>query len=356
MLHKGILLAAVTVIASVSLSAPAVSTVKSVGAVSWTMLGQPHPTQEADATDYELASDSGADHGRLNVSWLAVDNTLAGEPDTAALEDPRDCTTPLYRWCQLDQSMYGYVVIEQRVNPILIASPEWANPSSCTAHEDAHACHPRGRYIGQWVDFVRAAIERYGPGGIFPEPNQMGTWEVWNEPNLAAFWDGEGHDDPRRDAGQYARLVAHTREAAPDVRIAGPSVSHLPGHWSWLRTFAHRRAARMLDTITGHLYAPTAGQVARDVTRYRRALPRRPLWLTELGFGSGPDHTGSEEAQADSFSRLLKKLDRRRYVKSLTWFAGSNHTAFGGTHNLYREDRSRKPIVDSFATAAAGVR
>jgi hypothetical protein len=326
--------------------------VKHVGAVSWSMPDQAHPTQAADATDWDIARDSGADHGRLNVSWLAVDGTIEGEPDSSALEDRAECTTPLYRWCRLDRAVLGYAGIGQRVNPVLIGSPEWANSPGCTAHWNANACNPQRRYRNRWADFVQAAVERYGPGGIFPEPYQMRTWEVWNEPNLESFWDGNGADNPRRDARQYAGLVETTRAAVPSIRLAGPSVSTLAGNWRWLRTFAHKPAADALDVVSGHLYAPTPHKMVQGITRYRQALPRRPLWITENGFGSGFEHTGSELAQYGAFKRLMQKLDRRPYVKSLTWFAGARHTSFGGTHGLYRDDGTPKPVVALFSEAA----
>jgi hypothetical protein len=337
------------------LSASASGAVRHVGAVSWTVADQPHPTQAPELTDWDLARDSGADHGRLNVSWRAVDGTIEGQPDPGALEDRAECTTPLYRWCQLDRSVLGYAVIGQRVNPVLIGAPEWANPAGCQVQENADACHPRLRYHDRWADFVRAAVDRYGPGGIFPVEYQMGTWEVWNEPDIASYWDGDSQDDPRRDARQYARLVSVTHEAVPQIRIAGPSLAYLGGLAGrpWLDAFAKHPVAHQFDVISGHLYAASPAQVGRHVDRYRRVLPRRTLWITELGFGSGDEYMGSEEGQQAAFDSLMGELNRRPFVKSLTWFAGARHDAFGGTHNLYRWDGSPKPIVEPFREAAA---
>ena len=54
--------------------------------------------------------------------------------------------------------------------------------------------------------FAAQAARRYAPLGVH-------HWEIWNEPNLAAFWM------PRADPAAYARLLV---DAAAAIRAADP--------------------------------------------------------------------------------------------------------------------------------------
>jgi hypothetical protein len=69
------------------------------------------------------------------------------------------------------------------------------------------------------LDFLRAAVARYGSGGSFwrehPEvpPRPVMDWQVWNEVNAREFWK------PGPDAGAYARFL---RDNAAAIRAVNP--------------------------------------------------------------------------------------------------------------------------------------
>ena len=65
--------------------------------------------------------------------------------------------------------------------------------------------------LDAWADFLRAAAERYGPGGEFwteefadtdpdVDPRPVRTWEIWNEPNTSVFWSPDPDPDDIREA------------------------------------------------------------------------------------------------------------------------------------------------------------
>lgn len=131
--------------------------------------------------------------------------------------------------------------------------------------------------LGEWTDLVRATlrhlIERYGVALVRRWPI-----EVWNEPNLADFWQGA-------DEAAYHRLYEATAFAVKDVdaelQVGGPAIS--PGADEWLTRFADFAGARgvPVDFVSKHAY--TSGP-ARHVPfgTYQTLAPARGL-LEQFG-------------------------------------------------------------------------
>ncbi|MEU8190174.1 GH39 family glycosyl hydrolase [Micromonospora carbonacea] len=108
----------------------------------------------------------------------------------------------------------------------------------------------------EWADLVRATVthlvDRYGLDEVRGWPI-----EVWNEPNLTAFWQ-----DADRDA--YHRLYevsAHAvKEVDASLQVGGPAIS--PGSDEWLVPFAEFVAARDVpcDFVSRHAYTSGPAQ------------------------------------------------------------------------------------------------
>lgn len=94
-----------------------------------------------------------------------------------------------------------------------------------------------------WLAYVRALARRYR--------GKVSHWEVWNEANLACFWQ------PRApDARDYLELVKITgeaiRSAFPEAKIgAGSSDSGLR---DWGRAFFEAGGGALIDFWCGHAY------------------------------------------------------------------------------------------------------
>src|SRR6218665_2872173 len=54
--------------------------------------------------------------------------------------------------------------------------PAWANGGYA---DDKYP--PTAAYATSWYNFVKACADRYIPKGV-------DAWEMWNEPNITAFW------------------------------------------------------------------------------------------------------------------------------------------------------------------------
>ena len=105
---------------------------------------------------------------------------------------------------------------------------------------------------GRWANLVTAAIEhwfsRYGRTEVVSWP-----FEVWNEPNLAAFWKDA-------DMEEYFKLYDVTSRAVKNcderIRVGGPAICGVDDE-RWLRRFLEycTQNDAPLDFVTRHAYA-----------------------------------------------------------------------------------------------------
>lgn len=171
-----------------------------------------------------------------------------------------------------------------------------ASGSKTVFHYRGNVSPPRD--YSEWGRFIRRLIahlvDRYGT-------TEVRSWlfEVWNEPNLAAFWSASQAD--------YFRLYRTTAEAIKDVderlQVGGPATAQN----AWIEDFLEFGAREQvpIDFVTTHHY-PTdnfgrpgdgtemqLAQSRRSVLREqaqdaRRQAGGRPLLYTEWNTSSDP--------------------------------------------------------------------
>src|SRR6185369_1286139 len=96
---------------------------------------------------------------------------------------------------------------------ILIAVPAWASTAPADLIAERGSLSPVDKYrprdINDWLNYVRTVVERYDGDGLDDAPGspRIAYWEVWNEPNLAFFWQ------PKPDVNEYAELLKVTYAA-----------------------------------------------------------------------------------------------------------------------------------------------
>src|SRR5204863_1406943 len=103
-------------------------------------------------------------------------------------------------WTALDRVVSEARAQNLAVLPILTYIPAWARPRGCSSEK----CGPAN--AADFAAFAQAAAQRFAPAGVH-------TWEIWNEPNIPAFWR------PRPDPSAYSRLL---KGAANAVHQADP--------------------------------------------------------------------------------------------------------------------------------------
>ena len=176
-------------------------------------------------------------------------------------------------------------------------------------HYRANVTQPKD--YAQWASLIHKLVEhcvlRYGL-------EEVSTWffEVWNEPNLDAFWNGSQSD--------YFALYGYTAEAIKSVdaslKVGGPATAAN----AWIADFIKFCDENRLpaDFISTHHYPTDAfGQpgddtekqlsesrrsVLRDQAReVRRQVGDRPLYYTEWSSSSNPRDPMHDEPYAASF-------------------------------------------------------
>jgi len=147
-----------------------------------------------------------------------------------------------------------------------------ANPSARIFHYGGVVSPPRD--WAEWRRLVAALashlVERYGL-------DEVAEWgfEVWNEPNLEAFWAG--------DQADYFRLYEESAKALKSVnarlKVGGPATAAA----GWIQDFAEFAAQHQLpvDFLSTHTYGNLPLDVS--VTAARAGLPGVPAWWTEWG-------------------------------------------------------------------------
>ena len=183
--------------------------------------------------------------------------------------------------------------------PITGPKPDWAGGGFSA---------PTGAILVAYVNACRAIAKRYRDRAA------VEAYEIWNEPDLSFFggWT----------AAQYITVINAVAPAIkkvdPEVLVAGPALSQLPGDPGSAGTFAsgilaNAQAKANLDVFTGHAYcrpaAPEVGtrsggpfdpRVAASLTKLANSGFNKPFWVTEMGWktvGTPGPNTTAEQAR-----------------------------------------------------------
>jgi hypothetical protein len=245
-----------------------------------------------------------------------------------------------FDWSQSDETIGGLAAHGIEPFPFVYNSPAWASPDPARPPLDTASDR------AAWTEFLKAAVERYGPGGSYwtddynqqfgsaANPLPITSWQIWNEPNLPHYFA------PKSSASKYARLLELSRQAIldqdPNAEIV---LAGMPGYgkpdtaWGFLeKLYRQPGFAEGFDAVALHPYARTVDQLKLEIDRLRRTMAGNgdgstPLWLTEIGWGSGePNRFGLNKGQAGQ-KRLLEEsfrliLARRQgwHIPRLYWF------------------------------------
>ncbi len=173
--------------------------------------------------------------------------------------------------------------------PIIDYTTSWAQSIPGRDHSPPTSSADYAAYAG-------ALAARYGGGGSFwrGHPNlpaePVGTYEIWNEPDNAAFWS------PTPDASRYDDLYIEAREAItgvdPTARVIVGGLTNPDG---FLPAMLNARPGLRghIDGVAIHPYGPAPRAVLANVARARRLLRALqlesvPLYVTEFGWTTRP--------------------------------------------------------------------
>jgi hypothetical protein len=207
---------------------------------------------------------------------------------------------------------------------ILVAVPPWASTAPEALKAERGDLAPVDRYrpadLGTWLTYVRNVVERYDGDGLEDAPGspRIGYWEVWNEPNLAAYWP------PVVDVAEYVEFLRQTHDTIVTVDatatvvlggLAGNGISD-DGR-GYLQALYASGAAAYFDVMSIHLYLhPTEdsiGQLAQLVAATRRVMDAngdgdKALWLTEIGWSDTANAWGRPTATPEEIAAWLHQV------------------------------------------------
>jgi xylan 1,4-beta-xylosidase len=200
-----------------------------------------------------------------------------------------------YDWSKLDQLYDG--LLAKQVKPFVelgFTPNALATSRNSIFYWNGNTSHPQPAL---WRDLVSAFIRhieaRYGR-------DEVRTWyfEVWNEPNLAGFWEGA---DQEAYFELYDLTARSIKAIDPGLRVGGPATAGA----AWVPEFlAHvQHSGAGVDFVTTHTYgvdggfldedgksdtklSPSADAITGDVRRVRQQIsaspfPGLPLYISE---------------------------------------------------------------------------
>ncbi len=242
----------------------------------------------------------------LGVRYVRFHGLLSDDIGTLIDHDGK----PLYSFFNADQIFDFLLSIGMRPFVELSFMPEaLASGSTTVFHYKANVTPPKD--YKQWATLMEELahhwVERYGL-----EEVKEWFFEVWNEPNLPAFWKGTQAD--------YFKLYRHTAEAIkrvdPALRVGGPATAKNEWVEDFLAFCHHKRVP--VDFVSTHHYPTDALGNEGDDTETQLAASRRgilreqaqdtfrraqgmPVYYTEWNASSNPRDPRHDEPYAAAF-------------------------------------------------------
>lgn len=243
----------------------------------------------------------------------------------------------VYDWTKIDQ--FYDALLGMGIKPFveLGFTPDAMKTSDQTIfYWKGNTSHPEPKAWAALVDaFVRHLRQRYGVGEV-----RSWFFEVWNEPNLAGFWE-------RADQKAYFELYENTARTIkaidPKLKVGGPSTAGA----AWvpeLLAFAAERGLPV-DFVTTHTYGVDGGfldeygqddnklstnpdAVTADVRKVRREIeaskfPGLPLFFSEWSASYNPRDPVHDSYISAAY--ILSKLKATRpYAQGMSYWTYSD--------------------------------
>ena len=310
------------------------------------------PLESADgARSAAMQAGAGAQWARITISWAEIEPTADGGLDARRLAD-------------YDAQVRAIDAAGMRILVTISDSPAWARPHS----PEASTANPPTD-LAAYRAFVNELTRHFAALGV-------DAYEVWNEPNLHAFWNSP-------DPAGYVRLlkVAYSaiKAADPDAAVVAGSLAPVrrdgsPEHF--LERMYAAGAKGHFDVLSVHVFpfgnprwCERRGRVPRTlknvcfVEHYRDVQRRfgdsRPIWITEFGYGTEGLWSVPAVRQARWLKHGFSVARRYSYLRAIFWYsfrdlapAGVPADTWTMSAGLVRADYSPKPALAAFRQVA----
>lgn len=286
-----------------------------------------------------------------------------------------------YQWGMHDGLVAAAAENGIRVLPIVFATPksQAAAPKPGAKVTPTTTMPPRDPQA--FADFATVLAKRYGPGGTFwkahpdLEPLPIRSWQVWNEPNLKAYWGGRPNQNEYLELLKVTGRALHAVDPQAEIVTGGVPESKLGiPLGDYVSLLARAGAKGSFDTLAIHPYARTPDGAIAAVVHAREILDKAGftdvgLWVTEIGWATGAqksDFTVGPKTQAAYIAEFLTRsaaLAPKLKLRGIAYYAWRDVKPypggkdFWGLHTgLHDIDGTAKPSLASFTSAAAALR
>jgi hypothetical protein len=298
-----------------------------------------------------LLAATGVTVTRVDVRWLEI---ASRKPARGA--DPSD---PAYAWDRLDAVIDGLAAKGIQAVVDVSGTPSWANGG-------------RGPEWAPDVDdygaFMRALATRYD-GTTHAAVRLYEPWDAPNDPlSLMPQWNSAtGQATPASPAlysALLARAYSEVKVAAPDAEVVGLAVAPIetsapPSGGVSVLDFVQGMVPSKppMDAVSVHIAptgppnaaseaVPSLGSLPRLSRELDRLAPGAPIYVTQLGYRTGPGGL-SEADQAAYLPQALQRLATAADIRLVIWDLLQDSP--DRTSGLLRVDGSRKPAWAAFA-------
>ncbi len=285
----------------------------------------------------------------------------------------------VFRWSSLDARVGA--LARNGISPVVMV---WGPPQWVTGSGNPGVPPRTGKELRAWSSFLSAAVNRYKRGGQFWKANPdvpvkpIESWQIWNEPNLPKYFakDDRGRKSVPKPARTYAKLVKSADKAIgkadkhAKVILGGLSSKakkkKLEPNTFIKKFLKTKRITKRFDAAALHPYAPKVSKYESRISKFRKTLNKngasnKPIWLTEVGWGSKRGH-GSLNKGKSGQAKLLKKsfkvtLEKRHKweIGRLFWFdwrdppkGGGMGCSFCASSGLLKNNGKSKPSYRKF--------
>jgi xylan 1,4-beta-xylosidase len=277
--------------------------------------------------------------------------------------------TTVYDWTKVDE-LYDDL-LARHIKPFVelgFTPKALATSENSIFYWHGNTSHPQPDGWHDLVDaFIRHIEERYGR-------DEVHTWffEVWNEPNLSAFWEG---GDQKAYFELYDLTAKTIKSIDPALRVGGPSTAG----GEWIPEFlAHVKGSRAaVDFVSTHTYGvqdgfldengksdikldPSPDAIIGDVRRVREQIsaspfPRLPLYFSEWSTSYTPRDSVHDSYISAAY--ILAKLKASQgLVQGMSYWtytdlfeeSGPPTAPFQGGFGLLNPDGIRKPAYFAY--------
>ena len=277
--------------------------------------------------------------------------------------------TAAYNWSKIDQLYDG--LLTKHIRPFVelgFTPSALATSRNSIFFWNGNTSHPDPAGWRALVSaFIRHIEERYGR-------DEVRTWffEVWNEPNLAGFWEGA---DQKAYFDLYDLTAGSIKSIDPLLRVGGPATAGA----AWIPEFlAHvKQSGAPVDFVTTHAYgvdggfldeegksdtklSASADAIIGDVRRVRQqiaasAFPSLPLYFTEWSTSYTPRDPVHDSYISAPY--ILSKLkDSQGLAQGMSYWtysdlfeeSGPPPSPFHGGFGLLNREGIRKPAFFAY--------